>query len=71
MTGYASIVKDEHDTDLKNAMLDHLIALMEDAHDFSWTGSKAAHTVAITKMEDCKDSPRGRLLVLVSKVTNI
>ena len=51
---YAGIAKDEGDIDLKNTMLENLIALMEDAHEFSWTGSKAAHAVILTKMEDCK-----------------
>ena len=54
VAGYAGIAKDEGDIDLKNTMLEHLIPLMEDAHDFSWTGSKAAHAVILTKMEDCK-----------------
>ena len=54
VAGYAGICKDESDVDLKNIMLEHLIALMEDAHDFSWIGSKAAHAVILTKMEDCK-----------------
>ena len=35
-------------------MLEHLIALVEDAYDFSWVGSKAAHATILTKMEDCK-----------------
>ena len=35
-------------------MLDHLVELMEDAHDFSWSGSKAAHAVILSRMEDAK-----------------
>ena len=54
VAGYAGIVKDETDLDTKNIMLEHLMELMEDAHDFSWVGSKAAHAVILTKIEDCK-----------------
>ena len=54
VAGYAGIVKDELDGETKHQMLDHLIELMEDAHDFSWLGSKAAHAVVLTKMEDCR-----------------
>ena len=54
VAGYAGIIRDETDLDTKHYMLDHLVDLMEDAHDFSWSGSKAAHAVVLTRMENCK-----------------
>ena len=35
-------MKDEQDGDVKDLMIDHMIELMEDAHDFSWAGAKSA-----------------------------
>ena len=35
MAGFATIVREESDLDTKNAMLEYLADLMEDAHDFS------------------------------------
>ena len=32
-------------------MLDYLISLMEDAHDFSWDAARASHTVLLCRME--------------------
>ena len=36
---------------IKQHMLDYLIALMDDANDFSWTSAKASHAVLLCRME--------------------
>ena len=54
VAGYAGIIRDEIDIDTKHNMIDHLIDLMEDANDFSWSGAKAAHCVVLTRLENCK-----------------
>ena len=54
VSGFARIAQDEPDIDIKNKMLDYLADLMEDAQDFSWASAKAAHAVALCRMEDGK-----------------
>ena len=54
VAGYVGIVMDEPDHETKTIMLEHLVDLMEDADDFSWSGSKAAHAVILARMEDCR-----------------
>ena len=36
---------------LRQHMLDYLIALMDDANDFSWPAAKASHAVLLCRME--------------------
>ena len=38
----------------KNAMLDYLREIMEDANDFSWQSAKAVHAVLLCRMEEGK-----------------
>ena len=54
VSGFARIVQDESDVEVKNKMLEYLADLMEDAQDFSWASAKAAHAVALCRMEDGK-----------------
>ena len=54
VSGFARITQDETDIDVKNKMLEYLADLMEDAQDFSWASAKAAHAVALCRMEDGK-----------------
>ena len=51
VAGFARTMRDESDPDLKQHMLDYLIALMDDANDFSWTSAKASHAVLLCRME--------------------
>ena len=54
VSGFALIAQDESNIDVKNKMLEYLADLMEDAQDFSWASAKAAHAVALCRMEDGK-----------------
>ena len=54
VSGVARIAQDESDVEVKNKMLEYLADLMEDAQDFSWASAKAAHVVALCRMEDGK-----------------
>ena len=40
VSGFAMIAREEQNIDTKNAMLDYLSELMEDANDFSWQSAK-------------------------------
>ena len=54
VSGFPRIAQDETDIEVKNKMLEYLVDLMEDAQDFSWASAKAAHAVALCRMEDGK-----------------
>ena len=41
MAGFCSIMREEKDIKVKNAMLEYLTEIMEDAQDFSWTSAGA------------------------------
>ena len=45
VTGFCRIMRDEQDKTIQNSMLDYLIALFDDANDFSWDAAKASHAV--------------------------
>ena len=51
VAGFGRTMTDESNPDLKQHMLDYLIALMDDANDFSWTSAKASHAVLLCRME--------------------
>ena len=51
VAGFGRTMRDESDPDLKQHMLDYLIALMDDANDFSWTSAKASYTALLCQME--------------------
>ena len=36
---------------IKENMLDYLINLLDDAHDFFWTSAKSSHAVLLSRME--------------------
>ena len=52
MLGFATIIRDEDDLNVKNKMLEYLAEIMEDSHDFSWSSTKGAHAVLLCKMEE-------------------
>ena len=51
VTGFCRIMHDEQNRDIQNSMLDYLIALFDDANDFSWDMAKASHAVLLCQME--------------------
>ena len=51
MAGFGRTMRDESDPIMKQHMLEYLIALMDDANDFSWTSAKASHAVLLCHME--------------------
>ena len=51
MAGYCRILREEQEPQVRGHMLDYLIALMEDAHDFSWDAARASHAVLLCRME--------------------
>ena len=51
VTGFGQIMRNEQDQTNKNSMLDYLIALFDDANDFSWDAAKASHAVLLCRME--------------------
>ena len=54
MSGFCSIIREEPDVKVKNAMLDYVTDLMEDAQDFSWPSAKGAHALILCRMEEGK-----------------
>ena len=44
-------MKEENCQVTKDHMLDYLIALLEDANNFSWQAAKASHAVLLCRME--------------------
>ena len=51
MNGYCHILREEQDPQVREHLLDYLIALTEDAHDFSWDVARASHAVLLCRME--------------------
>ena len=56
VSGFAAIVKDEKNDQIKDQMLEYLSDIMDDCSDFGWQSAKAAHAVLLCKMEDQKIS---------------
>ena len=50
MAGFCRIMREET-CESKDFMLDYLIALLDDANDFSWQSAKASHAVLLCRME--------------------
>ena len=51
MAGFCRIMREEKCEESKDCMLDYLIALSDDANDFSWQSAKASHAVLLCRME--------------------
>ena len=51
MAGFCRILREEKDPQVKEHMLDYLIALMEDANNFSWDAARTGHAVLLCRME--------------------
>ena len=54
ISGFCSIIRGENDTKIKNAMLDYLTDIIEDAQDFGWPAAKCAHALILCRMEEGK-----------------
>ena len=48
---FCRILREEQNPQVREHMLDYLIALMEDANDFSWDAARASHAVLLCRME--------------------
>ena len=51
MAGFGRIMKEERNSEIRDSMLDYLVALFDDANDFSWDAAKASHAVLLCRME--------------------
>ena len=51
VAGFGRTIKEESNAHLKDHMIDYLIALMDDANDFSWSAAKSSHAVLLCRME--------------------
>ena len=54
MAGFCSIIREEKNTKVKNAMLEYMTDIMEDAQDFGWAAAKRAHALILCRMEEGK-----------------
>ena len=54
VAGFAMIIREEQNLEVKNAMLEYLGKIMEDMQDFSWQSAKASHTVLLCCMKEGK-----------------
>ena len=51
VAGFCRIMKEEKSQNFRENMLDYMIALFDDANDFSWDAAKASHAVLLCRME--------------------
>ena len=51
MAGFCRAMREETNQNSKEAMLDYMISLLDDANDFSWNSAKASHAVLLCRME--------------------
>ena len=51
VAGFGRTIREESDPKLRAHMLEYMIALMDDANNFSWTSAKASHAVLLCRME--------------------
>ena len=51
VAGFGRIIKEEKNLEIREHILDYLVALFEDANDFSWDAAKASHAVLLCRME--------------------
>ena len=51
VAGFCRTMRDESDKNCKEAMLNYLISLLDDANDFSWSAAKACQAVLLCRME--------------------
>ena len=51
MAGFCRAMREETNQNSKEAMLDYLISLLDDANNFWWTSEKSSHAVLLCHME--------------------
>ena len=51
VAGFCRTMRDESDKNCKEAMLNYLISLLDDANDFTWSAAKTCHAVLLCCME--------------------
>ena len=51
VAGFGRIMKEEHNSEIKDAMIDYLVLLFDDANDLGWDAAKASHAVLLCRME--------------------
>ena len=51
MAGFSRAMREEQDKNCKDAMLNYLIALLDDSNDFSWVAAKACQAILLCHME--------------------
>ena len=51
VVGHCRAIQEESDRAQRDCMLDYMVALLEDANDFSWQAAKASHAVLLCRME--------------------
>ena len=56
VSGFATIIRDENDVEVKSRMLEYLSELMEDSHDFGWASAKGSHAVLLCRMQEAHRS---------------
>ena len=54
MAGFCSIIREERNVKVKDAMLEYLTEMMDDAQDFGWASAKGAHALILCRMEEGK-----------------
>ena len=54
IAGFCRAIREETNQNSKEAMLDYLISLLDDANNFSWSFAKACHAVLLCRMEQGK-----------------
>ena len=47
MSGFRRILKEDYCQETREHMLDYVIALLDDANDFSWQSAKASHAILL------------------------
>ena len=50
VAGCGHIMKEEKYSKIKDSMLDYLVALFDDANDFSWDVAKASHAILLCRI---------------------
>ena len=54
VAGFGRTIREESDAEMQKHMINYMIALMDDANDFSWPAAKSSHAVLLCRMEQGK-----------------
>ena len=50
MAGFSAIIREEKNVKIKNAMLEYMTDIMENAQDFGWATAKGAHALILCRL---------------------